>query len=104
MGSLGLILSEEAYYGFKLVGLNRCFFAPDEQSLHRALNAVKTDKAVSLVIIEKKLMDMLSKEEISEVNASESPFFFIFDTSASHEYSEEINTLIKRLGISINGS
>lgn len=102
MGSVGLILSEEAYYGFRLAGLNRCFLVADQSSVRRAINTLSLDKGVSLVIIEKKLNNVLTKEEQQELADSEQPQFFVLDTSANQSYSEEITQLIKRLGIAVN--
>lgn len=103
MGNLGLIMSEETYYGFKLAGIDRCFLAHDLQGLRRAISEIKSDRSVSLLVIEKNLVDLLSKEEQLSLEESDAPFFFIFDSKASGVVSEEISKLVKRLGISVNG-
>jgi vacuolar-type H+-ATPase subunit F/Vma7 len=104
MGNIGLILSDEAYYGFRLSGLSHCFLATDLSSIRRAIFALKTDKGVSLVIIEKGLKDVLTKEERLELDASDYPLFFEFDKNGMQTYNEEITSLIRELGITVDGS
>lgn len=104
MGNIGLILSDETYYGFRLSGLSHCFLAMDPPSVRRAISALKDDKNISLVVIEKKLKDSLAHEERLELERLEYPFFFEFDRNGTEAYSEEITRLITKLGVSISGS
>ncbi len=104
MGNIGLILSEEAYYGFMLSGLNHCFLAVDLASTRRAIASFKDDKNIALVIIEKRLKELLPPSEQAELEALEYPFFFEFDKGGAQTYNDEINAMIKRLGISVNGT
>jgi vacuolar-type H+-ATPase subunit F/Vma7 len=104
MGNVAFILSEEAYYGFRLVGFTHCFLCIDAVSTRRALSAVKNNQDISLVIIEKELMDLLTKDEKNELLLSESPFFFDINAKSARPYREELENFVKQAGVYIGGS
>ena len=103
MGNVAFVLSEGAYYGFRLVGFTHCFLCTDATSTRRALNAVKNIADISLVIIEKKLTGMLTKDEKNELILSESPFFFEIDTEMARPYGEELENFVKQAGVYTSG-
>lgn len=104
MGNIGLILSDDAYYGFKLTGISRCFLVENATGVRKALSLLVQDKTVALVLFEKKLKALLSDDEKERVESSQQPFFFEIDTGGSKYYTEELTTLVKKLGVNFNGS